>query len=73
MKKLLLLTLLPLAGCAYSIEDIDISKSEPACVRQSTATYSSCIQGGPVIGAKTEILRACREAYSIAVRTCPAI
>jgi hypothetical protein len=72
VKKLLLLALLPLAGCAYSIEDIDISKTEPACARQCTATYSSCIHGGPVVGAKTEILRACREAYSICTRTCPA-
>lgn len=58
MRKLILLPLLAMAGCAYSIEDVDVSKSEPACVRQSTVMYSSCIQGGPIIGSKMETLRA---------------
>lgn len=72
MRKLLLLALLPLAGCAYSIEDIDVTKSEPACARQCTAVYSSCAAQGPTVGFKTETLRACREGYSACIKTCPA-
>ena len=66
------LSVAALAGCAYSIENIDTSKAEPSCVRQCTATYSQCVQGGPAVGLKTETLRACREAYAVCVRTCPA-
>ena len=61
-----------LSGCAYSISDIDVSKTEPNCARQCTANYSSCVSGGPQIGFKTETLRACKEAYSVCVQTCPA-
>jgi hypothetical protein len=61
-----------LVGCAYSISDIDLSKTEPTCARQCTTTYSQCIQSGPVVGFKTETLRACREAYAACVSTCPA-
>lgn len=60
-----------LSGCAYSISDINVSNFEPSCVRECSATYSSCVSGGPQIGAKTETLRACREAYSVCVNTCP--
>lgn len=60
-----------LGGCAYSIADIDLSKTDPACARQCTATYSQCVQAGPVVGFKTETLRACREAYAACVSTCP--
>lgn len=60
-----------LSGCAYSIENIDVSGSDSACVRDVLKTYSTCINGGPSIGAKTETLRACREAYQIGVNTCP--
>ena len=60
-----------LLGCAYSISDIDISKSEPSCVRQCTTTYSSCVSGGNQIGFKTETLRACQESYKVCVQTCP--
>ena len=60
-----------LSGCAYSIADIDISKSEPACARQCTTTYSTCVSGGPSVGFKTETLRACKEAYAACVSTCP--
>lgn len=60
-----------LTGCAYSISDINVANSEPACVRGCSTTYSSCVSGGPQIGAKTETLRACREAYSVCVNTCP--
>ena len=49
MKNLLVVTLVSLAalvGCAYSIADIDVSKSEPSCVRQCSTTYSDCVSGG---------------------------
>jgi hypothetical protein len=59
-------------GCAYSITDIDISKSEPSCVRQCSTNYSSCVSHGNQIGFKTETLRACRESYAVCVQTCPA-
>ena len=72
MRLTALLLTLGLAGCAYSIEDIDVSKSEPSCVRQCTANYSSCASAGPAVGFKTETLRACRDAYSVCVKTCPA-
>jgi hypothetical protein len=58
-------------GCAYSIKDIDVTKVQPDCARQCTVTYSSCIQGGPIIGSKMETLRACREAYAACIQTCP--
>lgn len=60
-----------LTGCAYSITDVDVSKSDPVCVRQCTTAYSSCVSGGPQIGFKTETLRACRESYAVCVQTCP--
>ena len=71
--KLLLtnLSTLVLFGCAYSITDIDISKSEPSCVRQCSNSYSSCVSQGNQIGFKTETLRACRESYAVCVQTCP--
>jgi hypothetical protein len=62
---------LVLSGCAYSIAEIDVSNTEPTCVRQCAETYSKCVSGGPSVGAKTETLRACREAYSICISTCP--
>ncbi len=69
---LLTLSLFIVVGCAYSITDIDISKSEPVCVRQCSANYSSCVSQGNQIGFKTETLRACRESYAVCVQTCPA-
>jgi hypothetical protein len=68
---LLLVTTGLLAGCAYSISDIDISNSEPGCVRQCSTAYSSCVSGGNTIGFKTETLRACQESYKVCVKTCP--
>ena len=68
---LLFLDALLISGCAYSITDIDVSKSEPTCVRQCSTNYSSCVSQGNQIGFKTETLRACREAYAVCVQTCP--
>lgn len=59
------------AGCSYSIKDIDVSKSEPKCVKECTANYSSCVSQGNQIGFKTETLRACKEAYEICISVCP--
>ena len=64
--------ILLLSGCAYSISDIDVSKTEPNCARECTKTYSSCVSGGNQVGFKTETLRACKEAYSVCINTCPA-
>ena len=72
MKPLIALCAVLLAGCAYSIKDIDTSKVEPTCARQCTTTYSSCVSGGNQVGFKTETLRACREGYTACVNTCPA-
>lgn len=60
-----------LSGCAYSIKDIDISKAAPSCVRECSHSYGTCSGNGPVVGFKTETLRACREAYEVCVNTCP--
>ena len=73
MKKILFVAaLVTLAGCAYSIKDVDVSKSDPECVRECTAAYSSCVSQGNQVGFKTETLRACGEAYEICVGVCPA-
>ena len=61
-----------LSSCAYSIKNIDVRKVEPVCARQCTATYSDCVSRGDQIGFKTETLRACRDAYSACIETCPA-
>jgi len=61
---LALLAAAALAGCAYSIKDIDTSKIDQTCARQCTMTYSSCVSGGNRVGFKTETLRACREGYA---------
>lgn len=67
-----LMTIFTLVGCAYSIADIDVSKADPACVRQQClASYSPCVSGGNQVGFKTETLRACQEAYKVCVQTCP--
>jgi len=71
MKRLLFTVLAFLPGCTYSIADIDLSQTEPACARGCTATYSSCVSGGNQVGFKTETLRACKEAYAACVSTCP--
>lgn len=68
---LYLLIVISIAGCSYSIKDIDVSKVEPSCTRECTATYSQCVSAGPSVGFKTETLRACKEAYEICISTCP--
>jgi hypothetical protein len=71
MRNSLLVMLIVLSGCAYSIAKIDITKAEPACVRECSKTYSQCASGGSAVGFKTETLRACGEAYQICIQTCP--
>lgn len=61
-----------LAGCSYSIKDVDVSGKDPTCVRQCSTSYSSCVSQGPSVGFKTETLRACRDGYEVCVSTCPA-
>ncbi len=69
---LALVVSVPLFGCAYSIQDINVSQYEPTCVRQCSQSYSSCVSQGNQIGFKTETLRACRESYAVCTNTCPA-
>jgi len=69
---LVVLVVLILSGCAYSIQDIDVSKVESNCARQCTMSYSSCVSGGNQVGFKTETLRACKEGYEACIKTCPA-
>ncbi|MEO5345990.1 MAG: hypothetical protein H7834_06390 [Magnetococcus sp. YQC-9] len=71
LKTLLILSALTtLAGC-YSIRDIDTHRLEPTCVRQCTTSYSTCVNGGPTFGFKTEILKACQDAFAVCANTCP--
>lgn len=59
-----------LAACSsYRIDDIDLTHKEQTCARECTATYSFCVSEG---GRNSGILRACRDAYSACVSTCPA-
>ncbi len=67
---MVVITAVMLAGCAYSIKDIDTSKVDQACARECTTAYSSCVSPSQ-IGFKTETLRACREGYEACVSTCP--
>ena len=73
MKKLiyLLVMVMLVSGCAYSISKIDISKVESNCARECTKAYSQCVSGSPSVGFKTETLRACKEAYQLCIQTCP--
>ena len=61
-----------LAGCAYSIKDINVNNINPECVRECSKNYSSCISQGNQVGFKTETLRACKESYQVCIQTCPA-
>ena len=71
MKYILLFIFIIFSGCAYSISEIDITKTESTCARDCIKIYSQCISGGPSVGAKTETLRACKEAYQLCIQTCP--
>lgn len=60
-----------LAGCTAaprSIMEIDVRDKEPACVRQCTTAYSSCVTGGIV---QNNQLAACHDGYSACTSTCP--
>lgn len=58
-----------LGGCALpNIKDVDVSKAQPDCVRQCTASYSGCIS----TVRQREVFRACHDAYQVCVNTCPA-
>ncbi|MBF0342558.1 MAG: hypothetical protein HQL95_16570 [Magnetococcales bacterium] len=67
---LIFLPMAMLSGC-YSIRDIDTRRIEPNCVRECTVSYSTCINGGPTFGFKTEILKACQDAFVVCTGTCP--
>jgi len=71
MKYLLLALSSALAGCAYSIKEINTDGREPECIRECAAVYSSCVSTTHQIGSKFETLRACQSGYSVCVNTCP--
>ena len=72
LKPVIIVAVTVLAGCAFSIKDIDISQVEPNCARECTGIYSLCVSGGNQVGFHTEKLRACREGYEVCIKTCPA-
>lgn len=69
---LVLVAVVALSACSYSIKDVNVNGKEPACVRQCSGSYSSCVSQGPSVGFQTETLRACRDAYEVCTSTCPA-
>ena len=75
MKKLILLLvgLFALSGCTSdSIKDIDVSNSDPSCVRDCSDNHSLCVtQVGIYKYFVPEALKGCREAYEVCVNTCP--
>lgn len=72
---------LSLSGCAgvvpqQSLGATDLSKKEPACVRECSTTYSACIQRAGTTDNRriaNDILRACGGALKICADTCPLI
>lgn len=70
-----------LSACAgatpqQSVETVDLSKKEPACVRECSTTYSACIQRAGFTDNRlvaNDILRACGGALKICADTCPLI
>ena len=70
-----------LSACAgatpqQSVETVDLSKKEPACVRECSTTYSACIQRAGFTTNRlvaNDILRACGGALKICADTCPSI
>jgi hypothetical protein len=74
IKKIVFLVSITLvAGCAYSIKDVDVSDLDPTCVRECSTSYSSCVSQGNQVGFKTETLRACQDSYVVCTNTCPPI
>lgn len=77
---LMLMSALALAGCAgatpqESVQTSDLEKKDPACVRECTSTYSSCVQRAGNTQNRlvaNDILRACGGALKICSDTCPA-
>ncbi len=59
--------LLGLSGCASSIDSVDVSGKNQNCVRQCTATYSSCVGGTYAISAQN----ACASGYRACAKSCP--
>jgi hypothetical protein len=61
-----------LAGCAYSIRDIDVSKVDPACAKVCKANYSACVPDEDKTVSITEAVTVCKEGYEACIKTCPA-
>jgi hypothetical protein len=60
-------SLVALAGCASSIDSVDVSGKNQACVRQCTGTYSNCVGNAFGIAAQN----ACGSGYRACANTCP--
>lgn len=71
-------SVLLIIGCATadsirSIDDIDVSKKEGACVRQCIGIYSSCVGQASQANAtahEVDALKACKSAYRVCTTTC---
>lgn len=66
--KYVLIASLFFVGCAYSIENINTSKSEPGCVRECLTSYSQCMYGNTPIQVDTR--KMCKEVYQICINSC---
>ena len=69
---ILIFVIIFLAGCTYSISDIEVDNLEPACVRECSSHYSLCVSQENRTGFNNDKLWACKEAYKVCVNTCPA-
>jgi hypothetical protein len=70
MKKLfsfLTIGVLGLSGCAPGIHGYDVSGKNQICVRECTATYSSCVG----LAINTSAQYACESGYRVCSNSCP--
>ena len=64
---LCLFSFIGLVGCAGSIDSVDTKNKNGACVRQCTATYSSCIGNAMGIAAQNN----CGSGFKVCANSCP--
>lgn len=65
-----LFSFVALVGCASSIDNVDVSGKNQACVRQCTGTFSNCVGGSTGIGA-VQAQNACASGYRACAKACP--
>jgi len=72
MKKILIISAVTfLFGCSNNLKDVDVMGIDKTCVKECADNHSQCVAQDNPIGSKTEMLRACKESYSICTNTCP--